>query len=209
FATSLFGQSVSEVGAGATEAFFKEVAGTSAILHVATHGITSAHDPAASHLLFQQEEQEGTEDGQLHAWEIYGMNIPADLTVLSACQTGTGALRTGTGVLSLARAFRYAGSKDVVMSLWSVNDRSTYQLMRHFFTEVQQEQGKAKALQNAMVRHLESEKDAALMHPYYWAGFSLVGPGELLNTGRNLSWWVLVGVITLVLGTGVLLRFKK
>ena len=209
FATSLFDQSLAEVGEGATEEFFKEVAGTSSILHVATHGITSARDPAASHLLFQQKDGEENEDGQLHAWEIYGMNIPADLTVLSACQTGTGALRTGTGVLSLARAFRYAGSKDVVMSLWSVNDRSTYQLMRQFFTEVKQEQSKAKALQGAMVRHLNSEKDTTLMHPYYWAGFSLVGPGERLNAGGGFNWWLVVAGIMGVLTISAVWRFKR
>jgi len=198
FATSLFETPVAEVGSGATEAFFKEVAGEANILHVASHGMTSAYDPAESHLLFSQS-QDDQEDGLLHAWEIYGMKIPADLTVLSACQTGTGVIRNGAGVLSLARAFRYAGSKDVVMSLWSVNDRSTYQVIREFFSGLKQERDKAVALQEAMIYHLSTEKNDEYLHPYYWAGFSLVGPGEVLDEGKIMDskWWIALVVILL------------
>jgi len=197
-ASSLFDAPVAEIGNGATEAFFKEVAGAASILHIASHGITSAYDPAASHLVFSTPGQDETEDGRLHAWEVYGMDLPADLTVLSACQTGTGAVRTGTGVLSLARAFRYAGSKDVVMSLWSVNDRSTYQVITDFFKGIDGKLDKAGALQGAMIRHLETEKNAELTHPYYWAGFSLVGPGEALDTGERSLGWILGGLLAVI-----------
>lgn len=179
----------------------KTSTGKSSILHVATHGFTSAYAPAASHLLFQQVGND-EEDGQLHAWEIYGMSIPADLTVLSACQTGTGALRTGTGVLSLTGAFRYAGSRNFVMSLWAVSDRSTYQVMRKFFTGIKENQSKATALQQAMVHHLETEKDPELLHPYYWAGFSLIGPGEPIKP-QNKLWWLFLPLAILgIIGLG-------
>jgi CHAT domain-containing protein len=191
FATTLFPDPITEIGMGATEEFFKDIAGNASVLHIASHGITNAYDPAASHLLFSSTDNKTKEDGHLYAWEIYGMKIPAELTVLSACQTGIGAIRKGIGVLSLARAFRYAGSKDVVMSLWAVNDRSTYQVMRKFFTGIKENQSKATALQQAMVHHLETEKDPELLHPYYWAGFSLIGPGEPIKP-QNKLWWLIL-----------------
>ncbi|MEM9527399.1 MAG: CHAT domain-containing protein, partial [Bacteroidota bacterium] len=191
-----------EIGEGATETNFKEISGQSSILHVASHGVSSRYNPALSHLIFSDPRSDDEDDGLLYAWEVYGMQLPADLTVLSACGSGAGAVRTGTSTMSLARAFKYAGSRDVLMSLWPVDDLSTFQLMRYFFQSLKEEMPKGKALQSAMLQHLTSEKNAEFTHPYFWSGFSMVGPGLPLVEGQagfwKKYWW------SFLIGLGIL-----
>ena len=171
----------------ATESIFKKYRQKAAIQHFAMHGITNDTDPMLSLLLFHKS-KDSLEDGNLFAYEIYNMNISANLAVLSACNTGGGVYQNGLGVMSLARAFKYAGCQDVLMSLWRANDHSAYKLITNFFEELNQKESKAAALQKATLRYLNENKNIKAMHPHYWAGFSLIGKGDPIAYHSNHLW---------------------
>ena len=110
------------------ESHFRETAPRSRILHLATHTLIDDEEPLRSGLVFQAD-PDRPDDGFLSAREIYDLQLPADLAVMSACDTGFGQLSEGEGVMSLGRAFRYAGCRSIVMSLWLSNDQATANLM--------------------------------------------------------------------------------
>ncbi len=119
----------------------------------------------------------GCEDGILTALEISGMNLRGtDLVVLSACDTGVGKTRRGEGVFGLRRAFQLAGAKTVVMSLWSVPDKQTQELMVDYYGRMKNGEGKSEALRNTMLSIIkERRKKSGASHPFFWASFISVG----------------------------------
>ena len=153
----------------ATEAAVKDLAQTHNIIHLATHGIAYTEEPLNSFVAFSPTE---TENGLLTAREVaQNRNLPADLVVLSACQTGLGRI-SGDGMLGLSRAFLIAGARTVVVSQWSVSDNATKELMVAFYQNYVDLRNKAIALQKAMqkVRSISEYSN-----PLYWAAFLLVG----------------------------------
>ena len=159
-------------GVAATEQAFKQEAGQYSILHLATHTLINNEQPDRSSLVFAPP-TDSTEDGLLRIHEIYALELPAQLAVLSACNTGTGRLDKGEGVMSLARAFAYAGCPSIVMSQWAVDDRATAQLIGQFYEHLAQGLSKDEALRRAKLSLLTSE--GATSNPFYWAGFTVVG----------------------------------
>jgi len=141
-------------------------------LHFATHGLIDEESPGLSSLVLTSEKSSG-EDGFLQAAEIFDLKLNADLVVLSACQTGLGKLIRGEGMVGLTRAFMYAGTPSVVVSLWSVSDISTADLMGEFYKNlIKNKLSKTDALRKAQLSLMTDEKYA---HPFYWAPFILVG----------------------------------
>ena len=141
-------------------------------IHFATHGFIDEAKPDFSSLVLTKEPN-SEEDGFLQAKEIFNLNLNADLVVLSACQTGLGKLIRGEGMVGLTRAFMYAGTPAVMVSLWSVADVSTATLMEEFYRNlVKKKLSKTEALRNAQLSMLGNEKFA---HPFYWAPFVLIG----------------------------------
>lgn len=141
-------------------------------IHFATHGYTDEGKPDFSSLVLTQDKN-SEEDGFLRSTEIFNLKLNADLVVLSACQTGLGKLVRGEGMVGLTRAFMYAGTPTVLVSLWSVSDVSTATLMGAFYRNLVKEKlGKTEALRKAQLFILGNEKFA---HPFYWAPFVLVG----------------------------------
>ncbi len=115
--------------------------------------------------------QPQAEDGFIRMTEVMGLKFGADLVALTACQTGLGKFLPGEGVMSMGRAFQYAGSRTVLMSLWSVAEQSSVQLVSHFFKELRNGRSKAQAL---MLARKEVRKQG-FDHPFFWAPFILVG----------------------------------
>ncbi|MGC1391229.1 MAG: CHAT domain-containing protein [Bacteroidales bacterium] len=141
-------------------------------IHFATHGFIDEAKPDFSSLVLTKTNN-SEEDGFLQATEIFNLNLNADLVVLSACQTGLGKLIRGEGMVGLTRAFMYAGTPTVMVSLWSVSDASTATLMGEFYKNLVKEKlYKTDALRKAQLTMLGNEKFA---HPFYWAPFVLVG----------------------------------
>ncbi len=145
------------------------------ILHFATHGFVNTEKPELSGILLAQDTSIN-EDGVLYTGEIFNLKLNADLTVLSACETGLGQIKKGEGLIGLTRALLYAGSENIIVSLWKVADESTSDLMVDFYKNLlkskQKEQEFSIHLRQAKLSMIEEGKYA---HPFYWAPFVLIG----------------------------------
>jgi tetratricopeptide (TPR) repeat protein len=150
------------VGSEAREDKLRRYGQTAGKLHIAAHGIFRADNPMFSSLKLG--------DSWLNLFDIFNLQLGAELTVLSACETGMSAVWEGDELLGLARGFLYAGTPSLVVSLWTVNDRSTAQLMEHFYEDLQNGESKSRALQSAVLK-----VKTVFPHPYYWAPFILMG----------------------------------
>ncbi|MDQ3011218.1 MAG: CHAT domain-containing protein, partial [Acidobacteriota bacterium] len=139
-------------------------------VHFATHGLIDNQTPELSGLVLSQLDAQGrNQDGYLRMVEIYNLNLPAELVVLSACKTGLGKEVRGEGLMSLTRGFMFAGAARVVVSLWDVNDKSTASLMGELYRGLLERQLRpSAALREAQLKMLKSREWAA---PYYWAAF--------------------------------------
>jgi CHAT domain-containing protein len=145
------------------------------IIHFATHAFINDTHPELSGIVLSLFDRAGQpQDGFLRAHEIFNLKLPVELVVLSACRTGLGKEVKGEGVVSLTRGFMYAGSPRVVVSLWSLNDRGTAELMARFYKHMlgPEQSSPAAALRLAQIEMLSEERWKA---PYYWAAFVLQG----------------------------------
>ncbi len=161
-------------GKAATQKKFLTSAAGYRILHLATHGKANDKIGEDSFLAFAQDDSH-RENGLLFARDIYNMELNADLVVLSACETGVGELQQGEGIISLARAFAYAGAKSVVASLWNVDDRSSMLITEYFYRALLQKNvSKDGALWRAKQAYLSNAKNEQA-HPFFWAAFIPIG----------------------------------
>lgn len=185
------------VGNEATETTFRNMAQQAKILHLSMHAFTNDYDPSYSGLAFTPQDSAKEEnDGLMHLYELYNLPINADLTVLSACETGAGKYARGEGIMSLGRAFRYAGCENIVMSLWKVNDKATTEIMTLFFQNLKAGMDKDEALRQAKIKFLSSPQNKYFTHPYYWSAFIISGdPSPVVNSPFN---WINVAIITFV-----------
>jgi CHAT domain-containing protein len=160
------------VGKEATKSNFLKKSPDFKILHLATH--SAANDVLGEYsFVALQADNAPNQIDMLYARDIYGLHLSADLVVLSACETALGQFRNGEGVIGLTRAFTCAGARNVVASLWSVNDASTKELMLGFYKEIKKGTPYNQALAKAKWAFIQENKQFA--HPYYWAGFVLNG----------------------------------
>ncbi len=144
------------------------------IVHFATHGLLHPVHPGLSGVVLSLLDEDGRpQDGFLRAHEVAALDLPADLVVLSACRTGLGREVRGEGLVGLTQAFFQAGARRVVVSLWSVNDGATAELMARFYRHLLEDRlPPAAALRRAQLAILAEERWEA---PYFWAPFSLSG----------------------------------
>jgi CHAT domain-containing protein len=144
------------------------------IVHLATHGVLNSTQPELSGVVLSLVDEKGTlQNGFLQLRDIFNLNLPAELVVLSACETGLGKEVRGEGLVGLTRGFMYAGTPRVVVSLWSVSDRATSELMVKFYKKMLQDGLKpAAALRAAQIEMWQQKQWQA---PYYWAAFTLQG----------------------------------
>ena len=144
------------------------------ILHFATHGFANSENPELSGIVMSLVDERGRQqDGYLRLHDIYNLELNADLTILSACQTGLGQQIRGEGLIGLTRGFMYAGTPRVVASLWSVDDRATAELMGIFYQKMLQENMAPAAALRAAQIEISQQKEWQM--PYYWAAFGLQG----------------------------------
>src|SRR5262245_18185284 len=162
------------VGAEAREERVKNEASAYKVLHFATHGVLNNAAPMYSYLALAQRDK--NDDGLLEAWELMQMDLRADLVVLSACETARGRLGAGEGVIGLSWALFVAGAPATVVSQWNVESASARELMLGFHRNLRAPSRKpvtkAEALRQAALKLMKSP---ATSHPFYWAGFVLVG----------------------------------
>jgi CHAT domain-containing protein len=168
------------IGAEAREEVFKAEAPHYRILHLATHGVLNDASGIYSHLLLAQDAA-GQEDGLLEAWELVRMKLKADLVVLSACETARGKWGAGEGVIGMTSMLFVAGCPTVTVSQWKVEAASTSDLMVEFHRQLKARMqnpksslGAAQSLQAAALKML---RGGQYRHPFWWAGFVVVGDG--------------------------------
>ena len=181
-----------QLDTAARESTFLRAAPRTRILHLATHGRLDDVHPLQSGLYFHRT-PDGPDDGYLSALEIYGLSLPAELAVLSACQTGDGPLATGEGTLSLGRAFTFAGCRSVLMSRWLANDRATADVLGRFYRYLDDGFAKSAALRQAKLDYLATA-DPLTTHPYFWAGLVLSGDDAPLQRRSIAYWWWILGI---------------
>ncbi|MEW7280707.1 CHAT domain-containing protein [Aquimarina sp. 2201CG1-2-11] len=187
-------------GSQAIEANFKKNASNYNILHLALHGEVDHERPENSKLYFTKT-KDTLEDNLLYSHELFAMDIPAELAVLSACNTGTGKIAKGEGIMSLGNAFQYAGAKSLLLTRWEVSDHTTPEIMKYFYINLKSGMNKGKALQQAKLQYLETA-DINRLHPFYWSSFYLVGDSTPMHfEDHSLLYWVLGtgGMIVLLL----------
>ncbi|MET0647687.1 MAG: CHAT domain-containing protein [Pyrinomonadaceae bacterium] len=178
----LYGVSRSKVYTGreAREDRFKSEAGQARILHFASHGLVNNASPMYSHLALAA--GGAGEDGLLEAWELTRLDLKADLAVLSACETARGRTAAGEGMIGLSWAMFIAGVPSIVVSQWKVESAGTRDLMVSFHRGLISTEGggKTKATKSEAFRRaaLKLMKNPETSHPFYWAGFVLVGDGN-------------------------------
>ncbi len=155
------------------------------LIHLATHGQANDARGEFSYLVFQPTATDSTTFSYLlYVRDIYTLDLPAELIALSACETAIGEFQRGEGVISLARGFFYAGARSLLTTLWAIDDRSSAQLMDHFYTFLAKGKPKDEALRMAQLNALSSSSHQKA-HPRYWAAYILIGSTMPLQT----SWW--------------------
>lgn len=177
FVTQLAGGRLYENN-NALETVFKNEAGNYDIIHLAMHTLLNDKDPMHSTLIFSQ----GTDkenDGYLKTFEIYGINLKARMVVLSSCNTGTGMLSNGEGIISLARGFMFSGSQSVVMSMWEIEDKSGTDIVEKFYENLKKGMTKSHALKEARKDFLKGS-DQLRSHPYFWSTLVIYGDNRPL-----------------------------
>lgn len=188
----------------ATKENFKLYASHYTALHLAMHAIINDESPMNSRLAFTLNSSNYS-DNMLYTYEIPNIKLNAELVVLSACNTGIGKLRKGEGLMSLTRSFAFAGVPSIVTTLWSVNDKSSAGLMKNFYKHLSSGDEKDKALQEAKLEYLENT-DIIHAHPYYWAGYILIGDNVPIHK-PNVPYWIYIsGIIFIGLLVFVLIR---
>ncbi|MEM6516502.1 MAG: CHAT domain-containing protein [Bacteroidota bacterium] len=188
-------------GNNATKANFIKSLEDYSIYHLAMHGIIDDSEKNESRLAFSNGES-------LTLSEFYQLRIPAELAVLSACNTGTGKLISGEGINNLSRAFTYSGVKSTVYSLWEVPDKETSTIMIAFYKNLKAGQSKDEALANAKRAFIN--ENPAKAKPFYWAGFVINGDVGAISASSSSYWiYVIIASISILVLISVLVYKNK
>ncbi len=181
-------------GSNATKANFLTTANHNGIIHLATHATVNNEFPLRSFIAFYPVNVEY----RLYAQEIYDMKLDStQLIILSACETGAGQLVKGEGLMSLSRAFAYAGCPNIITSLWKAEDKTTAFITRQLHHYIDNGFSKDVALQQAKLDLLKNKEiDPRFKTPNYWAHLLFIGDYQP-NNHPKAWWWIAAGIIVL------------
>lgn len=197
------------IGQMATKDSFLRLASKYNIIHLATHASANDQDPTASYISFFPLENDSAFRHRLYTSEI--MNLSLDntwLTVLSACETGSGQLMKGEGLMSLTRAFAYAGCANIVASLWRADDVATAKISIAFHQYLRTTGSPAHALQLATIDYLDNEKiPEGMKTPAYFAHLRNVGVFEKKPEKNKSLYWI--GALLLVITAATIIYFSR
>lgn len=167
----------------ATETNFKKIANKYSVLHFAMHAVIDNQNPMFSKLVFTPEKLDSTltEDNMLNTYEVFNLDLNAQMVVLSSCKSGYGKIQKGEGILNMARGFIFAGCPTLVITLWSIDDMASADLMSFYYNNLAEGMNKAKAMQMAKIKFLKNA-DPIHAHPHFWASHILIGDTQKLMT---------------------------
>lgn len=194
----------------ATERAFRNgIAKPFRVIHIASHGMLDDENSLYSKLLFAPSKNDSLADGYLYTNEIMSLSTMAEMVVLSACNSGSGNIIAGEGVMSLANGFSYAGAKSIVNTRWTANDESSATIMDSFYKYLAEGLDKSQALRTAQLDYLENA-NSLLAHPYYWAHFNVNGnDSPITSKRRNWSYGLTVGIIIFLIAMVLFIRRKE
>lgn len=177
---------------------FRSQAAGHKILYIGTHAEYNNQMPDRSRLIFSKE-PDRPDSNSLYLADIYGCNVSSDLAVLTACESGRPGYQDGEGMVSLAHAFNYAGSKSIVMGLWGIDERSSSQITEAMIAYMQKGLPANEALQKAKLDYLQTG-NGRILAPAYWAGLVLMGDAVTVDFARTTSiwWWIAAGIVLLI-----------
>ncbi|MCH2043792.1 MAG: CHAT domain-containing protein, partial [Saprospiraceae bacterium] len=197
----------------ASEKTIKQNISDYAVIHLATHGLLNQKRPMLSSLALT-EDSDSFENNFWQAHEVSKLDLHANLVILSACETGYGKFERGNGIASLARAFMYAGSTSLIVSLWRVNDASTAILMQNLYENLADKMPIDKALRQAKLQYIQRVDNTAA-HPAFWSPFIQIGNTEPItiqrkNTVKGYTWWMFAAAGGLAcLGIGIFINRRR
>ncbi|MFB9055955.1 CHAT domain-containing protein [Mariniflexile ostreae] len=184
----------------ASKANFIQNAPQYGVLHLSTHA-SSGNLTKPANIDFYDE--------TLYLNELYSLNLNADLVVLSACETGIGKLYKGEGPMSIARGFQYSGAKNLLFSLWQINDLSTSQIMHAFYSSYNKTHSAYNSNRQSKLDYLQNEDISNVKKsPYYWGAFVYYGDITKPNDSIPLL-YILIGIILILIAVFLLLKLKK
>lgn len=171
------------------------------MLHFALHVFPSDQDHSSSYMVLHQNLDQGHDSTLSHLlfdYEIDPLKLKTNLVVLNACESGSGQFHRGEGMLSLSRSFMLAGAGSVINALWPVDDKVGSSIIIQFYKNLERGNTKSSALREAKFAYLE-KASPSFAHPYYWAGFQLIGNRSSLSINRSVIFVSLTGVVLLLL----------
>lgn len=181
------------------EAFLKELANPSC-LHLALHTMEDSMNSSYSYMLFAPDSIKN----QLYNYEISLSRLKSPMVVLSSCNSGSGTLYSGSGVMSIARSFFLAGARSVVKTSWEVNDQSGSEIIKLFYYYLSKGMSKDKALRKAKLEFMK-KSSPSFSNPYYWAAYTVLGDDSPVR--KKNEWYYYGGAALVILA--VLLYFKR
>ncbi|MBL0745403.1 CHAT domain-containing protein [Chryseolinea lacunae] len=184
-------------GPEVTETRFKLLAPTFDIIHLAIHGKGNTDQNYSASLYFRSR-YDSLEDGELHAYELYGLKLKANLAVLSSCESGIGKAYRGEGMISMASAFVFSGCQNILMSLWKVHDQAAVDVMDNFYGSLQDGLPIDGALQHAKKLYLE-KGDEITSDPAIWAPLVAYGDLNPVFESNRSRIYVATAVVLLIL----------
>ncbi|MDN5211350.1 CHAT domain-containing protein [Fulvivirgaceae bacterium BMA12] len=190
----------------ATKSNFLKYKDSVAVIHLATHSIANSEDPSRSFIAFHPDLAKGN-NYKLFAHELYNTSMSQTrLAFLSACETAQGKLISGEGIMSLSRAFAYAGCPSMVTSLWKAEDHATAFISQRFYTYLREGQGFAQALKLAKIDLMQDPDYAQFHSPSYWSHLVFVGSPQASGSSQGLWYYVIIGSIVAGVFVFVILR---
>jgi len=184
------------IGDDATEQNFKQASSSADIIHLALHNINDRNNPLNSQLIFNDASDQ--EDGALHLYELFSMEMNPQLVVLSACETGVSEWKKGEGPYHIGRGFLYHGNPAMILSLWKVRDKTASTIMQELYKKLYKGHNSVEALRMAKLNWLGTA-DELSAHPSNWAAFVGIGQVGLQSTSNYQYFLVLVvlGIIVI------------
>ena len=193
-------------GESATKENFIALLNHPAIFHLAMHSLPDSNNSKYSYLMFDSHILSGT-DASLYNYEISLARIKSPMVVLSACNSGTGTLYYGEGLMSLARSFTLAGASSVIRTAWEINDEASVSIMTQFYYHLSKGKKKNEAMRLAKLEYIK-KASPSYADPYFWAAYEVLGDNSPIAHNRKGS-YILFSFMGIIAATILLFYFKR
>ena len=193
-------------GENATKANFITALHDPAIFHLAMHSMSDSINSNYSYLMFDTHDLTAA-DGKLYNYEISLTRIKSPMVVLSACNSGTGTLYSGEGLMSLARGFTLAGASSVIRTAWEINDEASAAIIKQFYFNLSKGKEKNAAMRLAKLEYLKNSSPA-FKNPYYWAAYEVLGDNAPVARNFTIS-FIIVSLVVIFAAGMAFFYFKR